>query len=62
MQDSDPLVKECINLCETKLEESNKKQEKKLQKQKDKNARIFKKIIKDKKTYTRKIKHKNPTL
>ena len=43
-------LKEHINVCEKKIKELNKKKEKKVQKQKAKHGRIFKKIIRDKNT------------
>jgi len=44
------LLQECLKVCEKKTKEERKKQEKKTKKHKDKNARIFKKILKDKNT------------
>ena len=44
------LLQECLKVCEETMKNGNKKQEKKMQKQKDKNARIFKKILRDKNT------------
>jgi ATP-dependent Lon protease len=41
---------DCIKVCEEKIAETKAKQQKKSQKQKDKNTRIFKKIIRDKNT------------
>jgi ATP-dependent Lon protease len=41
-------VLDCIQLCEQNIKKNKKKIEKKEQKYKDRNARIFKKIIKDK--------------
>ena len=43
-------ILDCIKVCEDKFAESKKKRENKTKKQKDKNCRIFKKIIKDKNT------------
>ena len=44
------LVNECIKVCNQKMEVEKKKSEKKLQKEKDRNDRIFKRILKDKNT------------
>jgi ATP-dependent Lon protease len=44
------LVNECINVCEKKLIDNKIKQDKKNQKEKDRNGRIFKKIFRDKNT------------
>ena len=44
------LIQQCISVCEKNIKENNKRTEKKNKKQKDKNMRIFKKIIKDKNT------------
>jgi len=44
------MILECITACEDKIKQSNAKGEKKIRKHKDKNMRIFKKIIKDKNT------------
>jgi len=44
------LVNECIKVCNQKIEVNKKKSEKKLQKEKDRNDRIFKRILKDKNT------------
>ena len=44
------LVNECIKVCNQKIEVDKKKSEKKLQKEKDRNDRIFKRILKDKNT------------
>lgn len=41
------LVKECIRLCETKLNEKKKKQEKKIEKTKLRNERIFRRVMRD---------------
>jgi ATP-dependent Lon protease len=43
-----PMLQECIEICQTKIDERKKKTEKKQKKQKQKNCRIFKKIIRDK--------------
>lgn len=47
---NDKYIKKCIGVYEEEIKLSKKKIEKKKQKQKDKNLRIFKKIIKDKNT------------
>jgi len=44
------LVNECIKVCNQKIQVDKKKSEKKLQKEKDRNDRIFKRILKDKNT------------
>jgi ATP-dependent Lon protease len=44
------LVKECIKVCNQKMEVDKKKSEKKLKKEKDRNDRIFRRILKDKNT------------
>jgi ATP-dependent Lon protease len=44
------LLQECLKVCEKKTKEEKKKQDKKTKKHKDKNARIFKKILRDKNT------------
>jgi ATP-dependent Lon protease len=44
------MIQECISVCEAKIKENNKKHDKKQKKHKEKNMRIFKKIIKDKNT------------
>jgi len=44
------LLQECLKVCEKNMKNGKKKQEKKNKKQKDKNARIFKKILRDKNT------------
>uniref|UniRef100_A0A6C0B0F6 ATPase AAA-type core domain-containing protein n=1 Tax=viral metagenome TaxID=1070528 RepID=A0A6C0B0F6_9ZZZZ len=43
-------IAECIKVCEDKIKAKTKKVEKKMKKQKAKNGRIFKKIIRDKNT------------
>jgi len=43
-------IKKCIDMCEEDIKNSKAKQEKKHKKHKDKNLRIFKRIIKDKNT------------
>ena len=44
------MVNECLRVCEEKLKSNKKKQEKKLKKEKDRNCRIFKRILRDKNT------------
>jgi len=44
------LIDSCIKVCEEKLKVSRLKQEKKVKKQKDRNDRIFKRILRDKNT------------
>jgi len=44
------LLQKCVELCEQDIKKSKSKQEKKMKKQKAKNGRIFKKIIRDKNT------------
>ena len=44
------LITECIKVCEDKIQISKKSQEKKAQKYKDRNNRIFKRILRDKNT------------
>ena len=44
------LINECIKVCEEKIEVNKKKQEKKVTKQKERNDRIFKRILRDKNT------------
>jgi ATP-dependent Lon protease len=41
------LVKECIRLCESKLTEKRRKQEKKIEKTKLRNERIFRRVMRD---------------
>jgi len=45
---SNATIENCIKICEANIEERKEKQEKKDRKYKDKNLRIFKKILKDK--------------
>ena len=47
---SNKTIKKCIELCEEEIEKAKKIKDKKDKKYKDKNSRIFKKIIKDKNT------------
>jgi ATP-dependent Lon protease len=44
------LIDECIKVCEEKIKVTKKKQEKKITKQKERNDRIFKRILRDKNT------------
>jgi ATP-dependent Lon protease len=44
------LVNDCIKLCNQKMLVSKKKEEKKIKKEKDRNDRIFKRILRDKNT------------
>jgi ATP-dependent Lon protease len=44
------LVNDCIKLCNQKMMVSKKKEEKKIKKEKDRNDRIFKRILRDKNT------------
>ena len=44
------LVNECLRVCEKKININKKKNERKIKKEKDRNARIFKKILRDKNT------------
>lgn len=44
------LLQECIDVCQEKITERKKKTDKKQKKQKQKNGRIFKKLIRDKNT------------
>ena len=46
----DELVAECIEMCENKIKITKQKNEKKFKKQKDRNSRIFKRILRDKNT------------
>lgn len=53
MQETDKdntLLQECLAVCQTKIDEKNKKVEKKQKKQKKKHGRIFKKLLRDKNT------------
>ena len=45
---SNKTIQNCINICEENIKKRNEKKQKKEQKYKDKNLRIFKKILKDK--------------
>ena len=49
-ENNNKLLKKCIDFCEEDMKKTKVKQEKKMQKQKAKNGRIFRKIIKDKNT------------
>ena len=44
------MIEECIKVCEDKIKNTKKKSDKKKQKHKDKNERIFRKILADKNT------------
>jgi ATP-dependent Lon protease len=44
------MAEDCLKMCESKQKESRKKQERKLEKTKERNTRIFKRIIRDKNT------------
>jgi len=44
------LINECVKVCEEKTAEIKKKSEKKIQKEKERNGRIFKRILRDKNT------------
>ena len=44
------MLSECIKVCEDKIKDKKQRNEKKVQKQKDKNERIFRKSISDKNT------------
>jgi ATP-dependent Lon protease len=44
------IVKECLRICEEKMQKNIKKDEKKIKKTKDRNERIFRKIMYDKNT------------
>jgi ATP-dependent Lon protease len=48
--ENDGLVTECIKLCNQKMLVNKKKEEKKLKKEKDRNDRIFRRILRDKNT------------
>jgi ATP-dependent Lon protease len=45
-----PILDECIRVCQEKIDKKQKHIEKKQQKRKDKNERIFKRILRDKNT------------
>ena len=49
-ENNNNLLKKCIAFCEEDIKISKTKQEKKMKKQKAKNGRIFRKIVKDKNT------------
>ena len=46
----DELIAECIQICENKIKITKQKNEKKFKKQRDRNGRIFKRILRDKNT------------
>ena len=47
---ANPVAKECLKICEKKMKRDKKKEEKMTQKTKDKNSRIFRKMVHDKNT------------
>jgi ATP-dependent Lon protease len=49
-ENNNKLLKKCIDFCEEDIKKTKAKQEKKMTKQKAKNSRIFRRIIKDKNT------------
>jgi len=49
-ENNNKLLQKCVELCEEDIKKSKAKQEKKMKKQKAKNGRIFRKIVKDKNT------------
>jgi ATP-dependent Lon protease len=49
-EENNKLLQKCVEVCEEDIKKSKAKQVKKEKKQKNKNARIFKKIIRDKNT------------
>ena len=49
-ENNNKLLKKCIDFCEEDIKKTKAKQEKKMKKQKAKNGRIFRKIVKDKNT------------
>jgi len=49
-ENNNKLLQKCIDVCEDDIKKTKAKQEKKMTKQKAKNGRIFRKIIKDKNT------------
>jgi ATP-dependent Lon protease len=49
-ENNNKLLQKCVELCEEDIKKSKSKQEKKMKKQKAKNGRIFRKIVKDKNT------------
>ena len=44
------LVNECLKVCEKKIVVNKKKQEHKIKREKERNGRIFKRILRDKNT------------
>jgi ATP-dependent Lon protease len=44
------LIKECVRVCQDKIKINKEKEEKKVKKEKDRNSRIFKRILRDKNT------------
>ena len=49
-ENNNKLLQKCVELCEEDIKKSKSKLEKKMKKQKAKNGRIFRKIVKDKNT------------
>jgi len=49
-ENNNKLLQKCVELCEDDIKKSKSKQEKKMKKQKAKNGRIFRRIVKDKNT------------
>jgi ATP-dependent Lon protease len=49
-ENDNKLLKKCVDICEEDIEKTKAKKEKKLLKQKAKNGRIFRRIVKDKNT------------
>jgi len=47
---SNPLASECLKICESSMQKTKEKRERKTKKQQEKNSRIFKKIVRDKNT------------
>jgi len=47
---SNDLINECLRVCQEKMANNKQKQEKKVKKEKDRNGRIFKRILRDKNT------------
>ena len=47
---TNPLASECLKICESTIQKTKEKRERKTKKQQEKNSRIFKKIVRDKNT------------
>jgi len=47
---SNDLINECLRVCQEKITNNKQKQEKKIKKEKERNGRIFKRILRDKNT------------